>query len=204
VGEWHPSILPTLTNLADLLAVQGRAGEAEPLASRAVGIALKAYGPDHPDVAQALLGAARLQSILGRREAPETARLALSALEQTLGADHPVTRGAAPTLRRIASGDRLMVGRPDPEMEQRLAQIETMASTVREDAIAALRGEGDRDVLISALDDMAAGLGRLDRSWHPLATYAAAVAAVLRGRRVPEIDPPLARHLEAIKAAARS
>jgi hypothetical protein len=79
-----------------------------------------------------------------------------------------------------------------------------MACAVRDDAIAALQGEGDRDVLIAALEDMSAGLGRLDRSWQSLAAYAAAAAAVLRGRRAQEIDPSLARHLEAIKAAARS
>jgi tetratricopeptide (TPR) repeat protein len=283
-GVGHSARLPTLVNLVDLLVVQGRAGEAEPLALRAFEIALETRGPAHPDFAQTLAVLARLQSMLGRRAAPETARLALAALEETLGADHPATRGAAPTLRRIAAGDspfdplqqaslqaraavqrgdwraaiaaqeqavvaarrggedlreqllRLAgylgqaelyedalesmeeiveigerTGHPDLEADRldlerarRFAQVDTMARTIREDAIDALRGKGDRDVLIPAMEGMAASLQGLDRSWHPLAAYVRAVMAILRGRTVPEIGPPFARHLEAVKAAARS
>jgi tetratricopeptide (TPR) repeat protein len=264
--------------------VQGRAGEAEPLAVRAFEIALKARGPAHPDFAHTLTAVARLQSMVGRRAAPETARLALAALEETLGADHPTTRGAAPTLRRIAAGESpfdplqeanlqaraaaqrgdwraaiaaqeravaaarrgggdlreqllglagylgqaelyedalesleeivdigertghpdLDSDRLDLERARRFAQVDTMARTIREDAVDALRGKADRDAVVPAMEGMAASLQGLDRSWHPLAAYVRAVVAVLRGRTAPEIGPPFARHLEAVKAAARS
>jgi len=44
---------------------------------------------------------AQMQGLLGRREAPETARLAAGVLIKTLGADHPLTREAMPHLGMI-------------------------------------------------------------------------------------------------------
>ncbi|MES1243980.1 MAG: tetratricopeptide repeat protein [Acidobacteriota bacterium] len=283
-GPRYASLLPTLVNLVDLLAVQGRAAEAEPLALRAFEIALETSGTDHPDFAHTLAVIARLQSMLGRDTAPEAARRALAAFEQSLGADHPATESVAPTLRRIIAGEGVLdplqqavlqaraafqrgdvrsaiaaqeravaaarrgggdlraelfrlagylgqaelydealepleeivgigerTGHPDLESDRReletarrFAQIDDVARTVREDAVAALRGKADPDVVAGAMEEMAAGLQALDRSWHALAAYAGAVAAVLRGRPAPEIGWPLDRHLEAVKKAARS
>src|SRR6185369_9776681 len=96
LGEAHPLMCPTLSNLADVLQAQGRTAEGEPLLQRALTIAREQIGLLNPDVAQILTGLALTQASLGRLEAPETARQALAALNETLGSNHPITQQAAP------------------------------------------------------------------------------------------------------------
>jgi len=49
LGPDHPAVAETLDNLAQILRSQGRVAEAEPLARRALSIAVKALGAKHPD-----------------------------------------------------------------------------------------------------------------------------------------------------------
>ncbi len=56
----------SLNNLAALYAAQGRYAKAEPLYQRALAIAEKALGPDHPHVATALENYAALLRKTGR------------------------------------------------------------------------------------------------------------------------------------------
>ena len=50
-GPEHPDVARDLNNLAQLLQVTNRLGEAEPLMRRALEIDEKSYGPEHPKVA---------------------------------------------------------------------------------------------------------------------------------------------------------
>jgi hypothetical protein len=52
LGHEHPSLCPTLANLAVVTAYQGRVGEGTPLAERALRIALSRLGEDHPSTKQ--------------------------------------------------------------------------------------------------------------------------------------------------------
>ena len=50
-GTEHPHLVTAISNLAEVLAVQGKAGDAEALLKRGLEINQKAFGPDHPTVA---------------------------------------------------------------------------------------------------------------------------------------------------------
>jgi tetratricopeptide (TPR) repeat protein len=310
LGESHPSLCATLTNLAIVLAEQGRAKEGEPFLREALDVALQAHGPSHPEVADVLTNLADLQALLGRREAPETARRALAALAAAFGADHPVTRQVTPKLQAIAAGG----GKSDPvskllsqaqaaarqgnfataiaaqqeavelmrtarkerevlialsvqlfnlagyqreagryedavqtlekvvEFDERTghsdlesdrqaleearrmaalapaereafeqaqgvaAQIRSLADQARDGALAALRGETERDPLITTIEEVAAksAEGEADGSpWSNLSLYLRAVVALLRGEPAREVPAAFAEHLAAIQAARK-
>jgi tetratricopeptide (TPR) repeat protein len=193
--------LPTLTNLADLLAVQGRAKEGEPLVERALGIARREHGDEHPAVAQILTIQARVQAMLGRPEAAATARRALEALEASLGPEHPMTRQGEAVLDRVLadSEEREEVAQHQ-EMEARVVAV---IDKVRDDAIAALRGEEDWDDSLASIEELAANVEGLGSSWSPLGTYLRAVLAVLDGGEAPAVGPHFAERLAAVEATAR-
>ena len=83
VGSW-------CNGLGLALYDQGRYAEAEPLYKRALAIAEKALGPDHPDVASCLNNLAILYKAQGRyAEAEPLYKRALAIREKALGPDHP-------------------------------------------------------------------------------------------------------------------
>ena len=81
---------PSLNNLAELYASQGRYAEAEPLYKRALAIREKALGPDHPDVGDLAEQPGALYTTQGRyAEAEPLYKRALAIREKALGPDHP-------------------------------------------------------------------------------------------------------------------
>ncbi|HLM46582.1 MAG TPA: hypothetical protein VK458_22120, partial [Myxococcaceae bacterium] len=57
-----------------------------------------------PSTAQVLNLLAQVQAAVRKPEAATTARQAMDALLNTLGAEHPITKQALPELRRILAG----------------------------------------------------------------------------------------------------
>lgn len=99
LGANAPEVGRTLVALGDAVASQGRHGEAEPLAARALKIAEEHASGDA--IAQAQAQLAVIHSVLGLPDAPALARRALVGLHEAFGEEHPVTRASAPHLRRI-------------------------------------------------------------------------------------------------------
>jgi tetratricopeptide (TPR) repeat protein len=195
LGTGHPSLCPSLTNLAGVLAQQGKAEEGEPLLLRALEIALEVFGPANPETAQILNMLAQLQAVLGRPEAVSTAKLALQALEASLGTDHPITQNVTPILQRIAGGPPGAA--PD--------QIQAIADQARGAAIAAFAGKVDRGELSASMEKVAKQAAEDEEPgsrWDQLASYLRAVAALLRGEQVPEVPAEFVEHFAAIETAA--
>ena len=94
LGTDHPSLYPTLTNLAGIMAQLGELDPALPLVERARSIAERTHGSVHPDVGQILSIQAQIQAAQAHPQALSTAQQAVAILEQCLGSDHPVTEGA--------------------------------------------------------------------------------------------------------------
>src|SRR5262249_47949660 len=77
-------------NLAELLRVTNRLGEAEPLYRRALAIFEKSLGPEHPDVARGLHNLAVLLPVTNRlSEAEPLYRRAPAINATSLGPEHP-------------------------------------------------------------------------------------------------------------------
>ena len=100
----HPELCPTLANLGFNLARQKRPQEGELFLLRSLDIARATWGINHPSTAQVLNLLAWVQAALRRPEAATTARQAMDALLNTLGAEHPITKQALPGLHRILAG----------------------------------------------------------------------------------------------------
>jgi hypothetical protein len=80
----------SLNNLAGLYLAQRRLAEAEPLLRRALAIAEKALGSEHPNVGKSLSNLAKLHLDQGRlAEAEPLVRRSLAILAKALGPDHP-------------------------------------------------------------------------------------------------------------------
>jgi tetratricopeptide (TPR) repeat protein len=76
--------------------VKGEQNEAERLLRRALAIAEKAHGADHPDVAEALHGLGQVLAARGQHdEAQACFDRALDVREKRLGPSHPETRATA-------------------------------------------------------------------------------------------------------------
>jgi len=90
LGQGHPAVAASLSNLGAVRMAQGRYADAEALTREAVALWEAALGVDHPKLANSLN---RLGNVLGRRgefaEASAAYRRALSILEDGLGPDHP-------------------------------------------------------------------------------------------------------------------
>jgi tetratricopeptide (TPR) repeat protein len=100
LGNEHPALCTTLSNLGFVLANQRQSAAGEELIARSIEIAKKASS-HHPSVGLGLLTLARLQATRGGIEAAETARQALAALQQSLGAKAQEYREAARLLEDL-------------------------------------------------------------------------------------------------------
>ncbi len=90
LGEDHPDVAQSLSNLALLYYSQGKYSEAEPLYVRSLEIRERQLGTDHPDVAQSLNNLATLYQTQGKySEAEPLLVRSLDIKERQLGADHP-------------------------------------------------------------------------------------------------------------------
>ena len=90
LGDNHPSVATSLSNLAGLYNSQGRYPEAEPLLLEALDLIKQLLGDNHPDVATSLNNLAELYRSQGRY--PEAEPLYLEALDlrkRLLGDNHP-------------------------------------------------------------------------------------------------------------------
>ena len=73
---------------------------------------VKAYGPDHPDVAQALNNLAALNGRMGRSaEAERLYKQAVATFEKTFGPNHP---DLADVLENLALSTRIKAATPTP------------------------------------------------------------------------------------------
>ncbi len=100
LGEEHPTVAGSLSNLAVLYRFQGRYSEAEPLYIQALALRRKLLGEEHPDVAQTLNNLAVLYSFQSRYSEAEP--LYIQTLElgrKLLGEEHP---DVAKTLHNLA------------------------------------------------------------------------------------------------------
>ena len=99
-GEQDPRLARTLNALGEVYRTQGKYAEAEPLYLRAIAIAEKALGPEHPPatslnnpehpLATSLNNLALLYGAQGKyAEAEPLYRRALAIREKALGAEHP-------------------------------------------------------------------------------------------------------------------
>jgi tetratricopeptide (TPR) repeat protein len=89
-------------DLALLYQSQGHYAEAEPLYKRALAIAEKVPGPEHPNVAAGLNNLAGLYHNQGRNtEAKPLYKRALAIDENALGPEHPTTKAIRENLRSM-------------------------------------------------------------------------------------------------------
>ena len=87
----------------------------------------------------------------------------------------------------------------------RRRQIDELADQARDGAIAAQRGQTNRQALIARIEAVAnqAAEGEAPGSpWDALATYLRAVVALLRGEPMPPVPEVYAAHVAAIREAA--
>jgi tetratricopeptide (TPR) repeat protein len=79
-----------LDRLSTMYQAQGKYDQAEPVCKRALSIAIKTRGPDHPDVAAYMRQISTIYQAQGRYdEAESLCKRALAINEKALGADHP-------------------------------------------------------------------------------------------------------------------
>ena len=124
-GPEHPRVATHLNNLAALLRVTNRLGEAEPLYRRALSIDQKSYGPEHPDVATDLNNLAQLLQAtnrLGEAEPLMRRHLVIfMKFTRVTGHPHPHLRNALynyfALLKEMSLGDE--------EIAKRLVQVGT-------------------------------------------------------------------------------
>ncbi|MEM7761024.1 MAG: tetratricopeptide repeat protein, partial [Cyanobacteria bacterium P01_A01_bin.40] len=90
LGEQHPHVALSLSNLALLYRDQGRYADAEPLFRQALELTKQLLGENHPDVDTSLHNLALLYSDQGRyADAEPLFRQALELYKQLLGEQHP-------------------------------------------------------------------------------------------------------------------
>lgn len=83
-------------------------------------------------------------------------------------------------------------------------QIDDLARQARDGAIAALRGETDREPLVAKLEQAAAQAAEGEEPgapWAELSAYLRALVALLRGDPLPPVPPRFAAHLAAVQDA---
>src|SRR5262249_51280660 len=90
LGEAHPDVATSLSNLATLYQAQGRYDDAEPLYHQAITMYQQLLGEAHPDVATSLSNLATLYQAQERYSDAETLyRQALTMRQRLLGEAHP-------------------------------------------------------------------------------------------------------------------
>jgi tetratricopeptide (TPR) repeat protein len=90
LGEEHPDVATTLSNLAVPYYFQGRYDQAEPLYVQALALRKRLLGEEHPDVATSLNNLASLYHAQGRYNQAEFLSVQCLALrKQLLGEEHP-------------------------------------------------------------------------------------------------------------------
>ena len=90
LGENHPSIATSLSNLAELYRFQGKYAEAEPLHKRSLAIRENQLGENHPHVAISLNNLAELYRNQGKYVEAEPLYLrSLAIREKQFGENHP-------------------------------------------------------------------------------------------------------------------
>jgi hypothetical protein len=99
LGDDHTDVAIAARDLAELLAEQGKAADAEPLAREALEIERRAWPPAHPEVAtaQSVLGAC-LAAARRFEEAEPLLRASHQVLHTRFGPQSPWTRAAAERL----------------------------------------------------------------------------------------------------------
>ncbi len=102
LGPDHPDVALSLMHLADVYTASGRGAEAEPHYLRALDIwerAFGVFGTEHPDVAEGLNALGKLYGAQGRHdEAEPLLTRALAIRQNTLGADHLLTKASREAL----------------------------------------------------------------------------------------------------------
>ena len=100
LGQEHPLVGTSASNLAQFYWEQRRYAEAEPLYRRALRIREKGLGPEHPDVSRSLHDLALLYDTQGRyAEAQPLYKRSLTIAEKALGPNH---RDISDTLNNLA------------------------------------------------------------------------------------------------------
>ena len=101
-GAESPAVATLLNNLGQIVKVQGRGTEAEPMIKRSLAIREKVLGRDHPDVARSLNNLGDLYQRENRfAEAEPTFKRALAIREQAVGPDHPDTAASVNNLASL-------------------------------------------------------------------------------------------------------
>jgi tetratricopeptide (TPR) repeat protein len=123
LGEEHPDVAQSLNNLAELLRVQGKYDEAQPLYQQSLAIrrevcaihlvassrdhSCKVLGEEHPDVADSLNNLAAFLSAQGKHnEALVYANQSLDIRRRKLGDEHPDTRNSARWVAHIEAATK--------------------------------------------------------------------------------------------------
>ncbi|NCR97367.1 MAG: tetratricopeptide repeat protein, partial [Microcystis aeruginosa L311-01] len=100
LGDNHPHVADSLSNLAGLYDFQGRYTEAEPLYLQALDLRKRLLGDNHPDVALSLSNLAGLYDFQGRYTEAEPLYLqALDLRKRLLGENHPDTKNCRNNLQ---------------------------------------------------------------------------------------------------------
>ncbi|KAK3264145.1 hypothetical protein CYMTET_27092 [Cymbomonas tetramitiformis] len=90
VGREHPLVAATLSNMAELLKLEGRYAEALPLVQRSLQINEEALGPDHPSTATSIAWLADIYQTQGDYStALALLKRDIEITRKTLGHDHP-------------------------------------------------------------------------------------------------------------------
>jgi tetratricopeptide (TPR) repeat protein len=102
LGERHPYIAQSISNISALYYAQGIYEKAEPLLKQAILLMKDLLGELHPDVAGSLFNLAVLYHHMQRHsEAMTSTQNAIQIYVQTIGIDHPRTKAAMSWLLSI-------------------------------------------------------------------------------------------------------
>jgi eukaryotic-like serine/threonine-protein kinase len=172
----HPSLLATLTNLADVLRGRGAYDEAETLLAEELAVRRRVLGAAHPDVAYSLNALALLAEEQGRYAEAESLHVAALGLRRdALGPDHPMT---------VASLNNLAVVR------YRRNDLAGAAEAFREAAAVFRRTLGPEhrsyNTALHNLGVVLTGLGRAAEA-EPLLREALALRVATQGDSTPDV-----------------
>jgi len=156
-----------LATEAQILMDENRLVDAEPVIRRAVVTLEQAYGPDHPELGQAVGISSQIARGLGKAdEALAASRRTLDILDRALGAHHPTVAGAQLTLASALIDHRLYA-----EARDRLRTADAVFARVF----------GDDHPVRAAVAGNLGGLEQLQGNWDAaIAAYRAALAVLER------------------------